>query len=100
MELLTEELKKKLPPLYGQEHKGKDAIVHAKFFTPDSSWTWYVLEGEEQEDGDWIFFGMVDGFEREFGYFTLSELEGVRGALNLPVERDLFFGDHTIRDFL
>lgn len=49
-----------------------------KFFTPDSGWTWYVTEGEE-EDGDFRFFGFVVGFEKEWGYFVLSELEGARG---------------------
>ena len=46
MELLTAELRKRLPPLYAQE-KNKDPIVHIKLFTPDSSWTWYVTEGSE-----------------------------------------------------
>ena len=44
-----------------------------KFFTPDSSWTWYASEF----NGDDIFFGFVIGFEPEFGYFSLSELESV-----------------------
>ena len=62
-----------------------------KFFTPDSSWTWYVFEGEEDAIGDWTFFGLVDGHEKELGYFTLSELQEVRGSLRLPVERDMYF---------
>ena len=36
MELLTEELRRCLPPLYSQENT-KDPTVHAKFFTPDST---------------------------------------------------------------
>ncbi|MGH9760835.1 MAG: hypothetical protein ACREDR_28315 [Blastocatellia bacterium] len=44
MELLTEELKKLLPPLYAQEG-AKDQIVHAKFFALGSNWTWFVTEG-------------------------------------------------------
>ena len=84
MQLLTEELRKKIPKLYSQETE-KDPIVHAKYFTPDSSWTWYVLEF----DGEDIFFGYVDGFEPELGYFSLSELESVRGPMGLEIERDL-----------
>ena len=72
MELLTDELRKILPPLYSQE-KNKDPTVHVKFFTPDSAWTWYVTEGSEQEDG-FMFFGYVAGLEEEWGYFSLSEL--------------------------
>ena len=53
MKLLTEELRRRLPPLYSQE-KSKDPTVHCKFFTPDSNWTWFATEGCE-EDGDFSF---------------------------------------------
>lgn len=59
-----------------------------KFFTPDSNWTWYVVEGEPQ-GGDWLFFGYVEGFTQEWGYFKLSELMKARGPLGLEVERDI-----------
>jgi hypothetical protein len=89
MKLLPEELRATLPKLYAQDGV-KDPIVHAKFFTPDSSWTWFVTEGQEDE-GDFRFFGYVVGFEGEWGYFVLSELESARGGLGLPIERDLHF---------
>jgi hypothetical protein len=38
-----------------------------------------------------IFFGYVIGFEKEWGYFSLSELESARGPLGPPIERDLHF---------
>ncbi len=86
MKLLTEELRKQLPLLYSQEHV-QDPLVVCKFFTPDSSWTWYALEFDGQD----IFFGWVVGFEQELGYFSLHELEEVRGPLGLSIERDLHF---------
>lgn len=89
MLLLTKEIRERLPRL-GQQDGKEDPVVHCKFFTPDSSWTWYVTEGEEQED-DFVFFGYVVGLEKEWGYFVLSELVSVRGALGLSVERDKFF---------
>lgn len=89
MKLLTEELKKQLPKLYAQENKGDEAIVYIKFFHSASSWRWYVLEGE-QKGTDYIFFGYVHGFEDEYGYFMLSELEEVE-VMRLRVERDLYF---------
>ena len=89
MELLTEEVRSQLPPLYSQENN-KDPVVHAKFFTPDSNWTWYVTEGSQEGD-DFIFFGFVCGFAKEWGYFSLNELQAARGPLRLPVERDLYF---------
>lgn len=98
MLLLTKELKKKLPKLYSQEQV-QDPVCVLKLFTPDAQWSWYAVEGEEQEDGDWLFFGKVvspimpDG---ELGYFSLNELKSVRGALNLPVERDLYFEEKPL----
>lgn len=38
MQLLTEEIKAKLPVLYTSENE-PDPMVWCKFFTPDSSWT-------------------------------------------------------------
>ena len=86
MQLMTEEIKKALPQLYSTEQE-KDPIARVKFFTPWTSWTWYATEF----DGDDIFFGLVDGFERELGYFSLSELESVTGPAGLRIERDLYF---------
>ena len=49
-------------------------------------------------NGDDIFFGFVIGFEPEFGYFSLSELESVRGPLGLLIERDLHFEPKSLEE--
>lgn len=85
MKLLTEEIRKKLPPLGSQDDKLGKAIAYVRFFTPDSDWSWHATEF----DGEDIFFGLVDGYCREVGYFSLKELEKARGPLGLPIERDL-----------
>ena len=88
MKLLTKELLKKLPPI-GHSIKTKEepqAIV--KWFTPDSNWTWYVAE-YNPEDG--MCWGLVDGFEKEFGFFTIDEIQKLKGPLKLPIERDKWF---------
>jgi len=93
MKLLTEEIRKQLPKLYSQDEV-EDPIVVCKYFTPDSSWTWLIIEGSEQENGDWMFFCKASSClcpEGELGYVMLSELEQVRGALGLGVERDMYF---------
>lgn len=88
MKLLTQAVRSNLPPLGSTDALPHDRLVaQAKFFTPDSSWTWYALEF----DGEDTFFGLVSGFEVELGYFSLSELESVRGPLGLPIERDRWF---------
>jgi hypothetical protein len=65
----------------------QDPLVRVKFFYPDFSWTWYGIEF----DGDDLFFGLVDGFEKELGYFQLSELRANRGKWGMEIERDLYF---------
>ena len=94
MKLLTQEIRKKLPPLYSQEDKGGKAVVYLKMFTPDCNWTWLATEF----DGEDIFFGLVDGHEKELGYFSLKELESVRGGLGLPIERDLYWTPKTLEE--
>lgn len=89
MTLLDDTLRQQLPPIYSQE-ADPDPIVYAKFFTPDSNWTWYVTEGQAEGD-DYRFFGFVQGLEEEWGYFVLSELMAARGPFGLAIERDLYF---------
>ena len=102
--LLPDTLKERMPPLYSQENE-RDPLVVCKFFDPVGSWTWYATEGSPvDEDGyydtdkvkvDYLFFGLVVGFEKELGYFSLTELqtlkEGMRGIRAVPIERDVYF---------
>ena len=92
--LLDDESREKLPPLYSGEEQGLDALAQVKFFTPDAQWTWYASEF----DGDDIFFGLVNGLELEFGYFSLKELQSVKGPMGLPIERDLHFEPKSLRE--
>lgn len=98
MKLLTAEIKRKLPALYSNEDKKpEDVRIVVKFFDPMGSWAWYATEGEELEDGDWRFFGLVRGFENELGYFMLSELQNARPG-PVGIERDMHFGEHTLAE--
>jgi len=76
-----------IPVLYSTEDV-KNPLCQIKLFTPDSNWTWYIIE---IDDANELCFGYVVGFEKELGYFNISELKSLRGGLNLPVERDLAF---------
>lgn len=95
MKLMTKEIAKRLPALMANDAQGEDAIAHVKWFTPDSSWTWYVSEYDPESCR---CFGLVCGLETEYGYFTLSEIESLRGPLGLPVERDLYWDPRPLRD--
>ncbi|MAD42357.1 MAG: hypothetical protein CL623_08195 [Arcobacter sp.] len=88
MKLLNKELLEKLPNLYDTEEI-KNPVCHVKLFTPDSSWTWYIIEISKENEN--TCYGYIQGLENELGYFNLSELESLKGPLGLEVERDLSF---------
>jgi hypothetical protein len=108
--LLPKEIREQLPALYNNEAIGLLALAQVKFFTPDSNWTWYASEGSPVDEDDYcdtdkekvsfLLFGLVVGFEMELGYFDLGELEEVRGPLNLPIERDLYFKPQTLEELM
>jgi len=100
MKLMTKAIENKLPELYSQENE-KDPVCKLKFFTPDSSFTWYVTEGRKEDNGDWLFFGKVVSHlcpEGELGYTMLSQITSIRGSLGLPVERDMYFSDTPLSE--
>ena len=94
MDLMPGGVRAVLPPLRGQESKGMEAVAPVKYFTPDSDWTWYATE----YDGEELFFSLVSGYVVELGYFSLTELESVRGGLGLPLERDLHYEPQTLQE--
>ncbi len=86
MKLLTKELIAKFPSLYKTENQ-KDPLIICRFFTIWNNWEWYPIEF----DGKDTFFGWVRGLEDELGYFSLAELESIRGTWGLTIERDIAF---------
>ena len=95
MELLPKDIEKLLPPLYSQEEQGENALAVVKFFTPRTSWTWYASEYDPAER---LFFGVVVGQEREFGYFSLDEMEAIEGPAGLRIERDLYWRPRPLKE--
>jgi len=62
-------------------------FFRVKLFDPCGSWTWYVQDW----DGEDICFGWVEGFEKEWGSFSLKELSSIRGPLGIGIEVDVHF---------
>ena len=91
--LITNEQRSKMIE-NGIESQKNHASNHwpvVKLFTPDAGCTWLLSELDPEEPD--IAFGLCDlglGFP-EIGYVRLSEIASVRGAIGLPVERDLHF---------
>jgi len=111
MKLMTEALKNQIPALYSQEHLGDNAIAVIKFFDPSSSWTWYASEGSlvcpehaafdcttcpKEGWTNYLFFGLVVGFETEYGYFSLNEMQEI--AQRGFIERDLYWTPRSFKD--
>lgn len=95
MMLLTKEIREQFPKLYETEKiDTEEKVVIVKFFTPWTNWTWYAVEF----DGEDRFFGLVDGHEKEWGYFSLKEMASINGPMGLKIERDLHFGQPKIKD--
>ena len=87
MKLLTAEIIKKARAQYRRGSSMKQNVV-AKFFSPSSNWTWYMMNLGEDLDYAW---GIVQGFELEMGSFLISELQKIKGQFGLGIERDLYF---------
>lgn len=90
MKLLNTKLLKKFAKI-GCQEDNPDPLIIAKFFNPTGAGTWYATEFNPK---DKMFFGYVSIFgdeNDEWGYFSLTELESLKGPYGLGIERDLYF---------
>ena len=90
MRLMTKELEKRFSQV-GSQEEVEDPVIVAKFFNPQGAGTWYATEYDPK---DKMFFGYVSIFgdwNDEWGYFSLAELESIKGYLGLGIERDLYW---------
>ena len=97
MKLLTKKLEKRFLAV-GSQEKIDDPIVIAKFFNPTGGQTWLATEYNAK---DKIFFGYVslfNDYNNEWGSFSLTELESVKGNLGLGIERDLYTKEKPISE--
>ncbi|HWQ90816.1 MAG TPA: DUF2958 domain-containing protein [Clostridia bacterium] len=74
------------PHLRSQEN-AEDPTVYIKLFDPTGSWTFYILEWDQQDQ----IFGYCIGLVPEFGYASLTELASVKGQLGIGLEVDVWF---------
>ena len=59
-----------------------------KLFDPTGSWTWFISSYDPKTR---LAFGLVHGFEIEYGDISMEELVEFRGRMGLPIERDLYW---------
>ncbi len=95
-QLMTEKLGDTIPAIGANANVADcdDILAPAKLFSPYGSWTWYVTEWDA-ETGQ--CFGLVEGLEKEMGYFDLTELAETAVFGGVPaVERDLYWQPMTL----
>lgn len=104
MKLMTAAIKKRVPPINSTGKTPAEKIpVIAKYFFPAGRYTFYMIEGEPTDNGDWLLFGYVKspfGADcDELGTVMLSDLETtvVRG---IRIERDKYFRGHTLKEVM
>ena len=86
--LIPQTLRSNIPDLCETEGS-TNPLCHVKLFTPDSNWTWFIIEFSKADAK--TCYGYVQGMDSELGYFTLEELESIHGPLGLAIERDISF---------
>ena len=96
MKLLTKEIEKQFAKV-GRQENVSDPLIVAKFFDPQGSWTWYATEYDPENE---IFFGWVHGHDKEWGSFSLEELQSYTGPFMLGIERDIYFGYQRISEII
>ena len=95
-QLMTQKLADTIPAIYAKKKVADydTVLARAKLFSPYSNWIWFITE-MDPETGQ--CFGLVEGFERELGYFDLTELAETTVFGDVPaVERDLYWQPKTL----
>ena len=98
MRLLPQAIVATLPALYiTEETPVGEKVLLVKFFDPYTQWTWYACEYDPKER---LFFGYVLGQEKEWGEFSLDELESLMmpDGVTPRIERDLHFAPTSFKN--
>ena len=99
MRLMTKELEKRFAEV-GSQEKVKDPVIIAKFFTPFGTGRWYATEYDPVNK---MFFGYVSifgGWDDEWGYFSLTELQSGKRTFGTVIERDLYWTEQKIKSVI
>jgi hypothetical protein len=84
------------PPIYAQDSKGDEAVVHAHYFIGGCDWL--VTEYDREDD---IAFGWActgDRQNAELGYTNLGELERIRVRGLFAVDYDEHWKPVSLRE--
>ena len=97
--MITKKIAEDTPTINrGDEMKMEEQTVTAKFFDPTGSFTWYLLELDN--DGDYAYGFVTSEYEPfgEFGPFSIKELKEVELPAGLYIERDKYFEPMNLKE--
>jgi hypothetical protein len=100
MKLITKAIADAAPALYANEGQSLgDQKVIAKFFDPTGRYEFYMLEynAEDRLAFGWTVSPLGPDCD-ELGYASIDEMEEVKGAFGLGIERDTSFTPKPFRD--
>lgn len=101
MQLLTKEILGAFKKQGDTSNKKPDEIkIIVKFFNPAGAGTWYCYEFNEEDGIFWCYANLGMPEFAECGTVALEELESIKGAFGLGIERDLHFGEHTLQEVI
>lgn len=79
--------------------KHKDIKIICKLFNPMGAGTWCLYE--DLGDGIYMCFANLnDPLYAECGTVSLDELKHLQLPLGMSIERDQYFGEHTLADVI
>jgi len=101
MKLLTKEIIKEFEKQgYTGNKDPKDIKITCKFFNPAGAGTWYCYEYDPKDKIFWCYADLGDPVFAECGTVSLEELENIKLPFGLGIERDLYFGEHTLKEVM
>lgn len=91
MELMPKDLQIGLPRLYDTEDTLTDEmVIRIRYYDVNSSWEWLLIEYEPESK---TAFGYVKGFENEWGYFSLEEMQSIPSIVRDENFQPIRFGE-------
>ena len=91
---------KNCPETYQTEEQNTADKVVWLHYSNLQGWHWYIIE-KDVMDEQYQAFGIVDGFETEFGYISIAELRRINGVtLDLNWKPKPLSQIEDLRDFV
>lgn len=80
--------------------KASDIKIVVKYFNSTGAGTWYCYEYDPENKIFMCFANLIGDDCAECGSLSLKELESLRLPFGLTIERDLYFGKHTLQEVI